>query len=66
MIENASLPGERRFHTRLDLLPLAARTALGNGPAVLLIGEALRLRDGPASEARAAHPASRPECASPV
>lgn len=37
-VENASLPDERRFHTRLDLLPLAARAALGDGPAVLLIG----------------------------
>ena len=45
LVENASLPGERRFNTRLDLLPLAARTALGEGPAVLLIGEALRVRD---------------------
>ncbi len=66
MVENASLPGERRFHTRLDLLPLAARTALGDGPAVLLIGEALRLRDAPASEGRAVDPASPPECAIPV
>ena len=41
MIENASLPGERQFRTRLDLLPLAARTALGDGPALLLIGAAL-------------------------
>lgn len=42
LVENASLPTERRFHTRLDLLPLAARTALGDGPAILLIGTALR------------------------
>ncbi len=41
LVENASLPGERRFRTRLDLLPLAARTALGQGPALLLIGQAL-------------------------
>ncbi len=41
LVENASLPGERRFHTRLDLLPLAARTALGSGPALLLIGQAM-------------------------
>ena len=41
MIENASLPAERQFRTRLDLLPLAARTALGDGPALLLIGAAL-------------------------
>lgn len=38
LVENASLPGERLFHTRLDLLPIAARTALGDGPALLLIG----------------------------
>ena len=41
MIENASLPTERHFRTRLDLLPLAARTALGDGPALLLIGAAM-------------------------
>ncbi len=41
LVENASLPGERRFTTQLDLLPLAARTALGDGPALLLIGAAM-------------------------
>ncbi|MCB2075637.1 MAG: uroporphyrinogen-III C-methyltransferase [Novosphingobium sp.] len=41
LVENASLPGERHFHTRLDLLPLAARTALGDGPALILIGQAV-------------------------
>lgn len=41
MVENASLPDERIFRTRLDLLPLAARTALGDGPALLLIGAAM-------------------------
>lgn len=41
LVENASLPDERHFHTRLDLLPLAARTALGDGPALLLIGAAM-------------------------
>jgi uroporphyrin-III C-methyltransferase len=40
MVENASLPDERHFATRLDLLPLAARTALGDGPAVILSGAA--------------------------
>lgn len=55
IVENASLPDETIFHTRLDLLPLAARTALGNGPALLLIGQAM-LRQ-PASEPAAA---SRP------
>ncbi|MEL6737599.1 MAG: uroporphyrinogen-III C-methyltransferase [Pseudomonadota bacterium] len=42
LIENVSLPDERHFPTRLDMLPLAARTALGDGPAVILIGEAMR------------------------
>ncbi|MEN7535854.1 uroporphyrinogen-III C-methyltransferase [Aurantiacibacter flavus] len=41
MVENASLPTERLFRTRLDLLTIAARTALGDGPALLLIGEAV-------------------------
>ena len=40
-VESASLPDERIFWTRLDLLPLAVRTAMGDGPAVLLIGEAV-------------------------
>jgi uroporphyrin-III C-methyltransferase len=40
LVESASLPGERRIVTRLDLLTLAART-LGSGPAVLLIGDAV-------------------------
>lgn len=42
LVENASLPTERQFRTRLDLLPLAAASALGDGPAILLIGEAMR------------------------
>ena len=41
LVENASLPNERIFQTRLDLLGLASRTALGSGPALLLIGAAL-------------------------
>lgn len=41
LVENASLPDERHFRTRLDLLPLAARTALGDGPALLLVGAAM-------------------------
>ncbi|MBA4164454.1 MAG: uroporphyrinogen-III C-methyltransferase [Erythrobacter sp.] len=41
IVENASLPGERRLSTRLDLLPIAARSGLGKGPALLLIGAAL-------------------------
>jgi len=41
LLENVSLPDERHFITRLDLLPLAAKTSLGEGPAILLIGETL-------------------------
>lgn len=44
LVENASLPGQRSFTTRLDLLPLSARTALGDGPALLLIGAAMETR----------------------
>ena len=40
-VENASLANERIFSTRLDLLPLAIKTAIQDGPAVLLIGEAV-------------------------
>jgi uroporphyrin-III C-methyltransferase len=42
LIENASRQDERQLRTRLDLLPLVATSALGDGPAVFLIGEALR------------------------
>lgn len=41
VIENASLTEERHIATRLDLLPLAAKSGLGDGPALLLIGEAM-------------------------
>ncbi|WP_321326014.1 uroporphyrinogen-III C-methyltransferase [uncultured Parasphingorhabdus sp.] len=44
LIENASLPEERQFSTRLDLLALSAKSALGDGPALMLIGEAARQR----------------------
>jgi len=47
LVENASCADERRLVTRLDLLPLAARTALGDGPALLLIGRALEVRPQP-------------------
>lgn len=49
LVENASRPDEQHFRTRLDLLSLAARTALGSGPALLLIGTAA----APASHVRA-------------
>jgi len=54
LVENASLPGSRHFVTMLALLPIAARTALQDGPALILIGEALRSareRAGPAEGA---------------
>jgi uroporphyrin-III C-methyltransferase len=41
LIESASLPEERQFATRLDLLPLATRVALTDGPALMLVGKAL-------------------------
>lgn len=41
LVENASLPTQNVVTTRLDLLPIAAR-ALGDGPAIILVGEALR------------------------
>ncbi|MEP0189983.1 MAG: uroporphyrinogen-III C-methyltransferase [Erythrobacter sp.] len=44
LVENATLPNERQFFTTLGLLPLASKTALGDGPALLLIGEAMRQR----------------------
>jgi uroporphyrin-III C-methyltransferase len=41
LVENASLPNFRKFVTRLDLLPLAAKSAMGDGPALILIGKAV-------------------------
>lgn len=41
LVENASLPGSQHFATRLDLLPIAARAAVGDGPVLILVGEAL-------------------------
>lgn len=41
LVENASLPDEKLFRTRLGLLALAARTTLGDGPGLLLIGAAM-------------------------
>ena len=42
LVESASLSEGGQVLTRLDLLPLTARAALGDGPALILIGEALR------------------------
>ncbi|WP_066555082.1 uroporphyrinogen-III C-methyltransferase [Croceicoccus bisphenolivorans] len=41
LVEQASLPTGGEFLTRLDLLPIAAKTALGDGPALILIGQAV-------------------------
>jgi uroporphyrin-III C-methyltransferase len=54
LVENASLPNEAVLRTRLDLLPLAAKTAVGSGPAILLIGQALRCEHTPVSVRQAA------------
>ena len=53
MVESASLPEERHFSTRLDLLPLAARTALGDGPAVILFGRSVAALEAAISRALA-------------
>ncbi len=42
LVENASLPEERQFFTRLNLLAISASSALGSGPALMVIGEAAR------------------------
>lgn len=41
IVENASLPHARVFHGKLGFLDLMAKTAVGDGPALLLIGEAV-------------------------
>jgi uroporphyrin-III C-methyltransferase len=42
VVENASLPNERLIRTRLDLLSVATSTAVTDGPAILIIGDAVR------------------------
>lgn len=49
LVESASLPEERQFFGTLGLLPLIARTALGTGPALILIGEAVAAGMGEAT-----------------
>lgn len=53
LVENASLPGECVIETRIDLLPIAAR-GLGDGPAIILVGQALRQQ----TRQSARHPAA--------
>ncbi len=55
LVESASLAGSRRFHSTLGLLPLAAKTALGDGPAIILIGEALKAEDSAQPDTAALH-----------
>jgi len=63
---NVSLPGERVLHTRLDLLPLAARAMADGSPTLILVGEAVarRARQEPqfgASEGATASRSAGPE-----
>lgn len=59
LVENASLPDERRITTRLDLLALAAQAGLGAGPAILLIGTAMKCAaSGAVTDAGAAETAN--------
>lgn len=41
LVENATLPEERKFFGTLGLLPLISKTALGSGPALILVGQAV-------------------------
>lgn len=63
VVENASLPDERIVRTRLDLLHLATGHAVTDGPALLLIGEAVGnipgRKDGAAAIAATTLPAAR-------
>jgi uroporphyrin-III C-methyltransferase len=45
VVENASLPNERIVRSRLDLLGVATGAAVTDGPALLIIGEAVGVRD---------------------
>jgi uroporphyrin-III C-methyltransferase len=44
LIENASLPDECITHTSIARLGATARLVLGGGPALVLIGEAVRAK----------------------
>ena len=46
LVENASHSDSAIFQTSLGLLPIAAQTALGSGPAIILIGMAVGRQDG--------------------
>lgn len=42
VVENASLPNQRVIRARLDLLALATSAAVTDGPAILIIGDAVK------------------------
>ncbi len=50
---DVSLPTEQLLHTRLDLLPLVARSLDEGQPMLILVGEAAGMRQGVAEAARA-------------
>jgi uroporphyrin-III C-methyltransferase len=41
LVESASCAEERRLATSLRMLPEVSRSGLGDGPALLLVGEAM-------------------------
>lgn len=45
IVENASLPNERLVQSRLDLLLVATSASVTDGPAILIIGEAVRVQE---------------------
>jgi uroporphyrin-III C-methyltransferase len=51
MVESASRADKVTLRTRLDLLAVAVQSLAGSGPALLLIGEALRGSTTPAQAA---------------
>ena len=51
VVENASLPGERIVRARLDLLGVATGAAVTDGPAILIIGDAVGVRPAIAAKA---------------
>lgn len=62
LVEQASLPEGGTFLTRLDLLPIAAQTALGDGPALILIGQAVGAAVPVSREAKVAISGLSPAC----
>jgi uroporphyrin-III C-methyltransferase len=61
VVENASLPTERIVRTRLDLLAIATSAAVTDGPAILIVGNAV-IRKTQRSPARESVTAGDPPC----